>query len=260
MFQGSKGRKITVLYEGSGDFSTDVSEPQRAPSYLEELSADEQDLVQQQIHQHQNGKKSVASQTDEIVMLGPDDMLPTTAPNELKLIMKLLQKMEESQKKTSKSVKTLSADVKEGHQFQREIVAAVKTLSADIQHVKKCISPSSSDLTELVMNNLLDVSVETALGLEKTLTTRKETAEKEEMITVHLGLPTASSSPCPTPARSSTSSCYIMSSKTSSTTSATLHCTPTTTNGSSQPTSDSVTEHQPIHTWFRCYMHQFLYN
>lgn len=96
---GSKRRKITVLYEGSGDFSTDVSEPQRAPCYLEELSADEQDLVQQQIHQHQNGRKSIASQTDEIVMLGPDDVLSTAAPNELKLIMKLLHKMEQSQKR-----------------------------------------------------------------------------------------------------------------------------------------------------------------
>lgn len=102
-------------------------------------------------------------------MLGPDDVLPTAAPNELKLIMKLLHKMEQSQKKTEESVKTLSADVQERHQFQREIVAAVKTLSADMQHVKKCISPSSSDLTELVMNNSLDVSVDTALGLEKRL-------------------------------------------------------------------------------------------
>lgn len=170
-------------------------------------------------------------------MLGPDDVLPTAAPNELKLIMKLLHKMEQSQKKTEESVKTLSADVQERHQFQREIVAAVKTLSADMQHVKKCISPSSSDLTELVMNNSLDVSVDTALGLEKTLTTRKETAEKEEMITVHLGLPPASSSPCPTPARSNSSSGYSMSSTTSSIT----YSTPTTTIGSSPSTSDSVT-------------------
>lgn len=114
--------------------------------------------------------------------------------------------------------------MQERHQYQREIVAAVKTLSADMQHVKKCISPSSFDLTELDMNNSLDVSVDTALGLEKTLTTRKETAEKEEMITVHLGLPPASSSPCPTPARSNTSSGYSMSSTASSTT----YSTPTT--------------------------------
>lgn len=160
-------KKYKYKCTDSGDFSTDVSEPQRAPCYREELSADEQDLVQQQIHQHQNERKSIASQTDDIVMLGPDDVLPTAAPNELKLIMKLLHKMEQSQKKTEESVKNLSADVQERHQFQREIVAEVKTLSADMQHVKKCISPSSSDLTELVMNNSLDVSVDTALGLEK---------------------------------------------------------------------------------------------
>lgn len=73
---GSKGRKIAVLYEGSGDYSAEASSPKRAPSFLEELTEDEQDLVNLQVQQHLNSQRSVSTQTDRVVIVGPEDNLP----------------------------------------------------------------------------------------------------------------------------------------------------------------------------------------
>ena len=60
-FQGSKGRKISVLFEGSGDYSNSKSSPKRAPCFLEELSEDERDLVNLQLQQHQDGLRNVGA-------------------------------------------------------------------------------------------------------------------------------------------------------------------------------------------------------
>ncbi|XP_062622053.1 uncharacterized protein LOC134283555 [Saccostrea cucullata] len=67
--QGSKGRKITVLYEGSADLTNSNASPMRSPVYLDDLSSDEREIVQQQVVFHEAGKVSSTSQTDKVIVV-----------------------------------------------------------------------------------------------------------------------------------------------------------------------------------------------
>ncbi|XP_069110080.1 uncharacterized protein [Argopecten irradians] len=71
--EGLNNRKITVLYEGSAEPNPNNCKPKRTPFFLEGLSNDEIDLIFLQTRDFSNGLKSCGSQTDSVVIIGPDD-------------------------------------------------------------------------------------------------------------------------------------------------------------------------------------------
>ncbi|XP_069109124.1 uncharacterized protein [Argopecten irradians] len=71
--EGLNNRKITVLYEGSAEPNPNNCEPKRTPFFLEGLSNDEIDLIFLQTRDFSKGLKSCGSQTDSVVIIGPDD-------------------------------------------------------------------------------------------------------------------------------------------------------------------------------------------
>lgn len=90
---GSNARKIVVLHEGSADLSDDICVPKRAPGFLDGLSADQIDLVTSQVTEFREGKRSVAVQTDQVIVLGPNNPIPE------KKVEDMLKKILDSQTK-----------------------------------------------------------------------------------------------------------------------------------------------------------------
>ena len=65
LFQGSNGRSIRVLYEGSAEEGA-VAEPKRTPLYTEHLSSDQQELLQSRIVEFSGNKRSISIQTEKV--------------------------------------------------------------------------------------------------------------------------------------------------------------------------------------------------
>ncbi|XP_048770551.2 uncharacterized protein LOC125676772 [Ostrea edulis] len=67
--KGSKGRKISILYEGfAAGYSPDAS-PQRDPCYFRDLSTDEAEVVELQMKHFSAGKICSSSQTEQVVVI-----------------------------------------------------------------------------------------------------------------------------------------------------------------------------------------------
>ncbi|CAG2202782.1 unnamed protein product [Mytilus edulis] len=71
--QGSNGRHLTILHEGSGDNTEARVAPQRKPLYLQDLSTDEADLVNLQIANTSKNLISIGVQTDTVVFISSDE-------------------------------------------------------------------------------------------------------------------------------------------------------------------------------------------
>ncbi|CAG2230603.1 unnamed protein product [Mytilus edulis] len=71
--EGSNGRHLTILHEGSGDNTEARVAPQRKPLYLQDLSTDEADLVNLQIANTSKNLISVGVQTDTVVFISSDE-------------------------------------------------------------------------------------------------------------------------------------------------------------------------------------------
>ncbi|XP_052691832.1 uncharacterized protein LOC128169804 [Crassostrea angulata] len=185
---GSKGRKITVLFEGGGDYSTDVAAPKRAPSYLEELSADERDLINLQVEQYKRGLETESTQTEAVVILGPNDVLPPLTSDAFQNIMELLKDLKKGQQDMKVQVEELKKE-------QREMKSQVQDLTREVAALKERPSSRNSvgsllttnELHELLVNSENNTSVETAQGLEEGLSKRQKNNEDKEN-TVHLGV------------------------------------------------------------------------
>ncbi|CAG2256105.1 unnamed protein product [Mytilus edulis] len=71
--EGSNGRHLTILHEGSGDNTEARVAPQRKPLYLQDLSTDEADLVNLQIANTSKNLISIGVQTDTVVFISSDE-------------------------------------------------------------------------------------------------------------------------------------------------------------------------------------------
>ncbi|XP_062604469.1 mucin-5AC-like [Saccostrea cucullata] len=126
------------------------------------------------MRQQQQGQQSVSSQTDTVVILGPDDVLPSQNPPSYNNILKILKELQKSQQESKQMIQDLSKEMKEMKQNQQNTRMSIGSLLQ-----------TSKDLPELVVSNLLDVSVETAQGLEQCLHAKAATnSEETEKATV----------------------------------------------------------------------------
>ncbi|CAC5359464.1 unnamed protein product [Mytilus coruscus] len=71
--EGSNGRQLSILHEGSGDNTKARVAPKRKPVYLQDLSSDEADLVNLQIANTSRNLMSIGVQTDTVVIISSDD-------------------------------------------------------------------------------------------------------------------------------------------------------------------------------------------
>ena len=78
LFQGSKGRSIRVLYEGSAEEGA-VAEPKRTPLYTEHLSSDQQELLQSRIIEFSGNKRSIGIQTEKVLIFSSVEELKSAA-------------------------------------------------------------------------------------------------------------------------------------------------------------------------------------
>ncbi|XP_062584338.1 serine-rich adhesin for platelets-like [Saccostrea cucullata] len=165
---GSKGRKITVLHEGSGDFSSDTTSPKRAPCFLEEVNGDERDLINLQIRQHQEGLRNVSVQTEKVVVLGTEDVLPPLMAETFSAMTKTLGQIQKEQQATKALIQDLMGEIKtlKENQLSRPSLGGLL---------------STSDLPELTVNTSMDKLVETVQELEESLSTKppQRTSEPE---------------------------------------------------------------------------------
>lgn len=120
--QGSKGNKIHIVYEGSRDTTSDVAEPNIQPCNFDELTPDEQNLVKLQIEQKKRGKVNVGTQTDPVIVIGPEDLLPAIHPTGSPAVMAILAQIQDTQMEMLEKVKTLCENVQELDETADEIL------------------------------------------------------------------------------------------------------------------------------------------
>jgi Sec-independent protein translocase protein TatA len=173
---------------------------------LEEISQDEADLVQLQVDQHLRSKRNVCVQTDAVVILGPDDVLPPQASEAFSSIMKTLKQLQKSQSDEQKSQQEvlrsqqeLLKSQQELHKSQQETLNSVGEMSQEIKNLRQSrnsigslLNTTGGEFQEFVMNTAVETPVETARGLEESLISKNQLpmyTEQTEMITVHLGMP-----------------------------------------------------------------------
>lgn len=122
ILQGSKGNKIHIFYEGSGDTTSEVAEPKIQPCNLNELTPDEQDLVKLQIEQNKRGKVNVGTQTDPVIVIGPGDLLPAINPIGSSAVMAILAQIQDTLTEMLENMKALCKDVQELNETADEIL------------------------------------------------------------------------------------------------------------------------------------------
>lgn len=90
------------------------------------MTQDEADLVPLQVEQHQLGKRNVTVQTEAVVNLEPDDVLPLQTPEAFSTIINVLKQLQtshrelqKSQKATYRMVQTMSEELKTLKQSKR---------------------------------------------------------------------------------------------------------------------------------------------
>ncbi|XP_061194227.1 uncharacterized protein LOC133202425 [Saccostrea echinata] len=161
---GSNGRKVTVLHEGSGDLTTNICTPKRAPGFLEGLSGDEIDLIQSQIQDFRQGKRSVAVQTDQVVVLGPNDNIPEKKLEDMlkrilesqnKEVLPLLKEISGTQLASALSILKTISDVVSTRDFQGLLLSG---LSQEKPLPVLRLRESSSSLPDVDLLDCLETS------------------------------------------------------------------------------------------------------
>lgn len=83
------------------------------PCYFDELTPDEQDLVKLQIEQNDRGKVNVGTQTDSVVVIGPEDLIPVVNSTGSSAVMAILAQIQDTQTEMLDNVKALCEDMRE---------------------------------------------------------------------------------------------------------------------------------------------------
>lgn len=83
------------------------------PCYLDELTPDEQDLVKLQIEQNERGKVNVGTQTDTVIVIGPEDLIPVVNSTGSSAVMAILAQIQDMQTEMLDNVKALCEDMRE---------------------------------------------------------------------------------------------------------------------------------------------------
>lgn len=84
------GNKIHILNQGSRSTTFDDAETKIQRCTLDELTPDEQDLVKLQIEKNERGKVNVGTQTDPVIVIGPEDMIPVVNSTGSSAVMAIL--------------------------------------------------------------------------------------------------------------------------------------------------------------------------
>ena len=150
--QGSKGRTVTVLYEGTAATSPPVS-PQRSPCYFEDLTSDNAEVVRLQMRTHLEGKICSSSQTEKVVVL-EDEME----------VLELVSSVEK--KKTTdgttqtdhRRTKDTSTQTRSFPSPATSLDCAVQTDPADLSIITTKLDEIMQMLTAINSNSSLNVS------------------------------------------------------------------------------------------------------
>lgn len=70
--EGTNGRSVTILYEGSGDYEGHSS-PKRQPCSFEDLTSDQVDIILNQVESAQKNLISTMTMTDDIVIVQSEE-------------------------------------------------------------------------------------------------------------------------------------------------------------------------------------------
>ena len=71
--QGSNGRSINILYEGSQEPSDEGAMPARDPGHVAHLNNDQRELLASQLSDYANDRRSIGIQTDQVIIFRDED-------------------------------------------------------------------------------------------------------------------------------------------------------------------------------------------
>lgn len=128
------------------------------------------------MEQYKRGLETETTQTEAVVILGPNDVLPPLTSDAFQNIMELLKDLKKGQQDMKVQVEELKKE-------QREMKSQVQDLTREVAALKERPSSRNSvgsllttnELHELLVNSENNTSVETAQGLEEGLSKRPKT-------------------------------------------------------------------------------------
>lgn len=145
------------------------------------MSADERDLINLQVEQYKRALESKTTQTEAVVILGPNDVLPPLLSDAFQNTLDLLKELKKGQQDMKVQVKELKKE-------QQETKSQVQDLTREVVALKERPSNrnpvgsllTTNELHELLINSENNSSVKTAQGLEEGLSKRQEPTQKNK--------------------------------------------------------------------------------